>query len=432
MHSFDCKTYGLKPNTALSLFIFLFVLGTHFLSETVTITDSKWVMHTSLSIIRHHDTNLDEYTPLIESEQNYGVERVNEHYYYYFPVGTPLLITPLVKLVDFVSKHVFYSDIDSLLNNKAFGGMELLLASILVAICSVFVFLFCFEITGNKWTCLLLTFIFAFCTPMWSTASRALWSHGPSALFLSITLLCLLRSQRNYMYLIGAGGAVAFSYVIRPTNSVAVLMLSIYVLYTYRKQWYYFAAGALLVFVPFVAYNWHIYHNFLSPYFLPNRVGGNQHLAEGLLGNLFSPNRGLFIFSPILILSIAGIALKVWRKTFNVLDACILSIILLHYYIISSISTLYGGWCFGPRLFTDVLPFFLYFLAYFIHGIPDIRQALLHKFAMACICILICTSFFIHYRGATRPATFMWNGIPNNIDEHPERIWQWSDLQFLR
>ena len=40
-------------------------------------------------------------------------------------------------------------------------------------------------------------------------------------------------------------------------------------------------------------------------------------------------------------------------------------------------------------------------------------------------------SFFIHYKGATHPATFMWNAVPN-IDEHPERVWDWNDLQFMR
>lgn len=362
-----------------------------------------------------------------------GIEKIDSNYYYFFPIGTPLLVAPFIGALDFTALNFLHKDISHSISKYTADRIEVFLASLIVALAAVLVFLFCLQITKNKWLSLLLVFIFAFCTPAWSTASRALWSHGPSMLFLSITLYCLLQSSaNNKKYLFCAGIALAYSYVIRPTNSLSVILLSAYVLYKYRLYALSFICGALLIAIPFVTYNWHIYHHILSPYFLPNRVGGNQHLAEGLLGNLFSPNRGLFIFSPILILSIAGIILKAWRKTFNVLDACILSIILLHYYIISSISTLYGGWCFGPRLFTDVLPFFLYFLAYFIHGIADIHQALLHRFTVACICILISTSFFIHYRGATRPATFMWNSIPNNVDEHPERIWQWSDLQFLR
>jgi hypothetical protein len=26
----------------------------------------------------------------------------------------------------------------------------------------------------------------------------------------------------------------------------------------------------------------------------------------------------------------------------------------------------------------------------------------------------------------------LWNAIPNNIDQHPERLWDWTDLQFMR
>jgi hypothetical protein len=30
------------------------------------------------------------------------------------------------------------------------------------------------------------------------------------------------------------------------------------------------------------------------------------------------------------------------------------------------------------------------------------------------------------------PHTWIWNSHPNNIDHHPDRIWQWKDPQFLR
>src|SRR5687768_720896 len=88
--------------------IFLLVLFTHFFSETVTITDSRWALHTSLSILRAHDTNLDEYQDSIIAQQYYGITRVDNHYYYFFPIGTPLLVTPVMTIIDFLAYRILY------------------------------------------------------------------------------------------------------------------------------------------------------------------------------------------------------------------------------------------------------------------------------------------------------------------------------------
>jgi hypothetical protein len=45
--------------------------------------------------------------------------------------------------------------------------------------------------------------------------------------------------------------------------------------------------------------------------------------------------------------------------------------------------------------------------------------------------VLLCAGVFIHARGATAPATSIWNMLPENVDAHPERIWDWRQPQFL-
>jgi hypothetical protein len=149
------------------------------------------------------------------------------------------------------------------------------------------------------------------------------------------------------------------------------------------------------------------------------------------LGNLFSPSRGLFVFSPVLVFALAGAGIKIKQRTFNALDVALVLIILSHYYVISSINTLYGGWCFGPRLFTEVIPFFIYFLLYFLQWLTGQHKGIFKKVLIVFAILTIVTSFFINFRGATRPSTFMWNATPD-IDQHPERIWDWHDLQFMR
>lgn len=41
-------------------------------------------------------------------------------------------------------------------------------------------------------------------------------------------------------------------------------------------------------------------------------------------------------------------------------------------------------------------------------------------------------SFFIHYRGANSYDVILWNVDPSNVDQHPGRIWDLGDIQFLR
>ena len=38
----------------------------------------------------------------------------------------------------------------------------------------------------------------------------------------------------------------------------------------------------------------------------------------------------------------------------------------------------------------------------------------------------------MHLRGGWTPAVYRWNVVPVNIDQHPERNWDWSDPPFLR
>lgn len=46
--------------------------------------------------------------------------------------------------------------------------------------------------------------------------------------------------------------------------------------------------------------------------------------------------------------------------------------------------------------------------------------------------VALAWSLFVAVHGATSPAPGTWNAVPTNVDEHPERAWDWHDLQILR
>jgi len=144
-----------------------------------------------------------------------------------------------------------------------------------------------------------------------------------------------------------------------------------------------------------------------------------------------SPNRGLFVFSPILLLALYGAWLKL-RRDRTLLDGALVAVVILHWLVISSHVPWNGGHTYGNRLFADVIPFFAYFLIPVVAALPDPRHVGRRPALAAAFVVLVGISVAIHYRGAYRRVAWDWNRSPVDIDVDPSRIWDWRDLQLLR
>jgi hypothetical protein len=414
--------------------IFFIVFTTHFKSEVMTPFDSRWSIYTAMSLIKEGNANLDEYFDILLGNDFYVIQRFNDHFYTMYPIGVPVLAVPFVFILDQVLMRLVQFDLENHIKQFIPAGIELFIACFIVALTAVFIYLIARLFLDNMlaW---LLVLIFAFCTSSWSTASRALWQHGPSMLMLTITLYLILLAKNKPFLIQFASIPLTFSYMVRPTNSLSVLLVSIFVLIQYRRYFLPYLLWSMPVAVPFLHFNWTIYHSLFSYYYrLPQELGTNSHFFEALLANLISPARGLFVFSPILLFSLYGIVLKFKNKQWETLDYFLLSIIVLHGLSISYFSpsrNWWGGHSFGPRLFSDMIPYFVYFLIPAMIDWPHLKARRKVAFTSVFFCLLI-ISFFIHYSGATRWNGYNWNGDPTNIDLYPERLWDWKDAQFLR
>jgi len=345
-----------------SLIIFFVVFVAHFDSKVVTSSDSRWTIPTALSIIKEHNTNLDEYRNLIIANQYYAIDSVNGHLYSKFSIGTTLLSLPFVYLIDKFCTRALGMDIFSIEKSYPLQGLELLIASFIVALTAVLIFLIAKMILKNYFQSILITLIFAFCTSAWSTASRALWQHGPSMLMLSIVLYLLLKAKEKPALIIVSALPLAFSYVVRPTDFIPILFISLCIFINYREYFVRFVLLALVIAVPFFIYNLKIYSALLTPYYMGQYQGHSANYLQAVFGNLFSPARGLFIFSPVLLLSVIGIWYKLKAGSFKSLDFFLVLILISHLLFFSMMRVWWAGWSFGPRYFTDIIPFFTYFL----------------------------------------------------------------------
>jgi hypothetical protein len=101
-----------------------------------------------------------------------------------------------------------------------------------------------------------------------------------------------------------------------------------------------------------------------------------------------------------------------------------------HWVVISRFPHWWGGHSFGPRLFTELTPVWaLLLLPWF--DVLFVQQRW-RTAAGALTAVLLAVTLGIHARGALSKKPWGWNDTPVNIDERPARLWDFTDLQFLR
>lgn len=428
------RTVAAPTREALALVgLFFLTFAIHAVSPVTTSTDSAWTFHLAASMLREGNLDLDEYRPVMDLARDYRLRTIGAHIYYYYPAATSLLVTPVVVLANAVlplfRSADFYSYLTTHGPDERTARLEKLVASAIVGLATVVMYLIArrFRALGAS---IAVALVFAFATSMWSTASRALWQHGPSVLLLSFALLLTLAAPGKSWSLFAAGFILAFAYLVRPTNSLSFAVFGVYYWLNHRRRIWLYAAGSLAVFVPYGIQNWLTYGNVFPPYSyqLFERLATPAAFAEALLGTLISPNRGLFVFTPVFLFSVFGGYLRVHRAARRAsLDLFLLAIVVGHWITTSLFEDWGGAWSIGPRYFVDMIPFLTYFLISFMGSPAFQRPRWKYVFMIA-----IAASVFAQFRCSVSPYPFMWNGKPRALVDAPERKWDWGDMQLLR
>jgi hypothetical protein len=423
----------------LAAALFLGVLVAYLKSPVVTSGDSMLALYVAHSALYDGNVDLNEFAIAAEAPE-YMTDVIDGHRRWLFSLGTPLLAAPLLwvfEQVPTLDAHFRVSEMETRRPLEA----EHFLASLFAAIAVLFVFLFSQRIAGTR-AGVVLALLFAFGTPAYSTASRALWQHGPSILMIGIVLYLLVLAREKPWVAALAGVPMAAAWVVRPANAFALALVSAYVLWRHRRQLAGYAAGMAVVLAPLFVYHLKTYGALLPPYYTTARYGAGVtvgSLLDGAAGTLVSPSRGLFVFSSFLIFGVVGIVLARQRKRLEPLQILAAVVFLVHWAMVASFPQWWGGSCFGPRYFTDVVPFSMLLLAYSFREVLASETA--RRTAISLAVALAATgglSVWIHWRGSTDYALYDWSGYapdretPRDIDAYPERLWDWSDPQFLR
>ncbi len=432
-----------KHRLMIAFIVFLAVFISYFACPIVTSLDSKWTVHVAMSILREGNIDLDEYGELLDQDRYYAIEEINGHKYCVFPAAVSLLAAPFVYVIDRGMDILFesvpgMSDSAAARRKRSLGHLyvvlghktvELVIASFMTAAAAALMYLVASLHVSRKYA-LVMVFVFAFCTSTWSVASRALWQHGPSILMLCLALYLIHLAEKKPFLVQFASLPLAYAFLVRPLNSISFAVLSVYVLWQHRRFFLAYIFWAFPVFVPFVLYSLSVYQSTLPPYFMPGRLGFHPHLIEALAGNLISPARGLFVFTPVLLFSIFGAVRLLSSGRAKGLGIAVMVVVFLHWITISAFPHWWAGHSYGPRYFSDMAPFFIYLMIPAVSAVSGSSGPWRKALLCAAFVVLAGVSFFIHFRGAVSVDVHRWNHRP--VDVNRDRIWDWSDPPFMR
>jgi hypothetical protein len=304
--------------------------------------DARPTERVAASLVQEGNVTLDEYPDVEEPfARQMGPHRVS-----IYPIGSAVLAVPVFA----AARAAFLLDETGL----ALAGKWA--ASLFSAGAAAFLYLAIGRRRPHReamWTAVIL----ALGTSMWST-SQALWQHPAAVLGLCAALLCLVRAEADDRWAGRAGLPLAFAVAARYADIALVAVLAIGIAVRWPRRIAHLVMWGAPIAVLVLAYH--------AVYFgSPLRQGLAPRFSapwgEGHLGLLVSPGKGLFVFTPIALMAVAGL-LRALRYDDRALAATCGAAVLAHWLLMGRWAEWHGGESWGPRMMTDALPLLLMFL----------------------------------------------------------------------
>jgi hypothetical protein len=333
-----------------------------------------------------------------------------EHVCSIFPPGVAILALPV--LVPAVLAGTSPSDATALL---LLGHVA---ASILEAIVALLLWSVFRRFVSARWS-VGLVLLYLLATSVRTVASQALWQHAGVHLTTAAALWLVLderpaSSGRAFL----AGLALGFGTVARQTS--AIVLAGIVSRHTFIRS----VAGFGIGIIPLLVYNAFAFGNAFEQGYGSKPF--DTPILTGLSGLLLSPSRGLFVYAPYLLFAVAALGLA-WRARGGVaarlraLGIAWLATLLLY----ATYTEWWGGRVFGARFLDDLTPVLFVALAW------GIGRGLLARPWWRWLFWVTAAWSLLLFNAAALVYDQKWDTEPVNVNFHPERLFDWSDPQWL-
>ncbi|NTU46195.1 glycosyltransferase family 39 protein [Candidatus Roizmanbacteria bacterium] len=327
---------------------------------------------------------------------NFSAPDVGYHkgkFFSYFPPGISFLIMPL---------YLFGSTLN----------LNLLLAYATIPLISVLSLIMLYLIASQifrfpLWVSLASVMIYAFATTSWSYAIT-IYQHSATTFLLLLMYYAVWKyTQAQKMRVVWAlvvGFSYGVSFFFDYPNAFLLLPIMIYFLISTVRYTAFRSkitvglsptiiltgASVAIMMIIFGSYNYKTYGNWktlanhLPRYEITNlekikqyekqkvtaRLGGvflEERLPNGLYELTVAPDKGLFLFSPILLLAIIGIIMS--SKKMKLDRFILLCIIFTNLLLYASFSDPWGGWAYGPRYLIPSMAILSLFVGVYLSSI---------------------------------------------------------------
>jgi len=417
-----------------AMWLGLFII--FFCSPVLQMSDSQYTMLTADSIIHHHTPDLSSYRiknyradlpfDIIEGRNAYQLARVNGRLLYGFGHGTSILSIPFVAAMEVFG---ISPAAEGAYDLKGEAMVEKLLASVLMASLVIIFFYTALLMLDWRWSALVALGA-GLGTSVWSTASRGMWAHTWEIVLGAIVVFILLESALRHTSIrpILLATLLSWMFFVRPDGAIAVLVVGVYVLVRRPRDVVAFAFAGALWLVAFVAYSMRFFGTIVPFYYLSNDPHGlGIHFVQGMYGELLSPSRGIFVFSPVFGVVLYLVA-RYWR---SIADHALAIAAIAVFAGITVASAAHpewwGGMCYGPRLLCDAMPWLILLAIFALAAMPQVSRSLRSPVLGAGAAMLL-LSIAINAYGAFSMETLAWN-----FKNWPPReaMLNWSHPQFL-
>ncbi len=307
------------------------------------------------SLLIHHNFYVGRYIVQPHQPIPYYIHAFRNHFISGSPIGAAITSIPIY------AAYLLFGGHPGAVAGASLGKVSAVLIS---GISVVWLYWVMTRLSVSRLTRLIFTVLYGLGSETMSISSQGLWQHGPAQLWIVaflffVTTIYSDDATKKWFY-VGAGVAVGMLLLSRPVDLVLIVPFLLLCRQgrIFRSIWI-----TIISFLPFLVlnmvYDYHFFGHILSTGYGSASTEASLFsfpLIPGLMGNLFSPSKGLFVFMPWTLVSFAWLRhLRSKRFTDSVYLPALLSFI--PYIILYALFYQWpAGYSYGPRYMSDVLP----------------------------------------------------------------------------
>lgn len=391
-------------------------------------SDSHFALVVAQALGQHGTLALEGYraqAPEQFEAFGYQIVEAGGHLYYSYPLGSSLLALPVVLAATGAGLDMLTPAHNYLLQNalSALTCALLFIVSLGIVRCYL-----------PRRESVLLVGVMVLGSSLVSTLGTAFWNQGATVLLLLASLALVVRydtGRARSLHPYPLAALLAMAFLCRPTAALLAGLVVGYALIKARAEGLKLLGVLFLFGVGFLLFSLAQYGTLVPPYYRAAKWVVATEPGVALVGLLVSPSRGLFVYSPFLLLVLGG---ALWalrgRPNLWLLWGCLVWVG-LHLLVVASTALWWGGFSFGPRLLTDVLPAFLLMGALaWREGAGRLAARTRRALAGAYLGLGVVAIWVHSVQGLWNVNTVLWNAMPS-VDEHPDYLFDWHAPQFL-